>query len=308
MKLKLLALTAVAALALSGCGSEEDVDDGYDEGHVHGEDERAVFFYSPTTKDHFAYDIHEELLINLDDANYTTDGNVHDISSLNLTASDSGFPYRWLDDKGDNNESNDEEKIVMFQSSYDFESNATFEDFFYMAYLHNDEDAGERHLEGLSNSEYNVTSGDAFDELARLHAFVIEENQLKVDLNASLNALGEEDLCVAYSQEDHEHNETILYAMDTNGTLHIFEDNTTNRVQTVVVSNTCSAQSAGISGVEDGVWVYLGGSNQTIYEVDSHDENDIHVHESFDVTSYIGSGAEAEVMVSIAPSEDEHDD
>jgi len=313
---KIATFVMLTGLLFSGCGDNNDTDsDEHD--HEHGDDERSLIFYNDTTNDHLVYDMHEEQLIDLNNATYIHDDEEQDISNFNLTSSQSGVPFVWLDNKGDDDVSNDEEKIIMFNSSYDFQSAVTWEDFYYLGHFHeadhdHDEEETEEHAEdeehaeyvlaAHSNDEFDVTSGGKYEAMERLTTYITEQNQLKIDLASALPDDAATSICGVYTNIDLEENITSYYAMGTNGTFYAFDKNDTSYtyVDQVAVADSCTPNEMGMSGIENGVWVFLKDT-QTIYEVDKHDDGVYHIHETMDASDYIGVGKSANVMVSIKP-------
>lgn len=295
----------LATLIFTGCGS--DSSSNTTDEHSHGKDERSLIFYSNVTNDHFAYSIEDKELINLNEA--THDG--EDISNFNLDAMKVGKPFIWLDDKGDTDESNDEQKIVMFNNNYSYstDGDATYEDFYYLGHFHEEEENGETHyhLAAHTNDEFNVTSGGKFEALGRLNSYLSTQETLKTNINAKIIADDSTAaVCSFIEYEDHEEEKEYIYAMSTLGKLYVYNSDLSTLIDTVTVTDSCTSNNVGMSAVKDGVWVYSGDTKK-IYEIDSHDAGVYHIHETTDLSDYIGDGKDATSMVSLIPvSEHEH--
>ena len=311
MKLKSInsALIAIsAALVLSGCGSDDDTVIVSPELELSG---KSLVFYSTSTDEQYAYNVDAQTITNLQNA---TDAEGEDISNFNMDAANDGKMFIWIDNKGDSNASNDEEKVIMFNQDYSYadDGNATWEDFYYLGHYHAEEEDGETHyhLAAHSNDEFNVTSGAKFAAMNRLNAYLASEAITEANLTTALN--GTTTLCGFKSVTND--NGTHHYAMGVDGTLYIY-DNTFSIVDTVVVTDSCEVNKMGISAVshhdENGVVIFESNS-QKLYLVDSHDDGIFHVHSSYNLSELLGSGKSAEMMVSLVPvgyepDEDEHE-
>ncbi|HFU75439.1 MAG TPA: hypothetical protein ENK66_04260 [Arcobacter sp.] len=296
-------LTSV--LLFTGC----DNNTSDNETHEHGDDTRVVVFYNATENYHYGYDVAEEQLINLNETSYSHDGEDVNITNFNLTASEIGKPFIWLDNKGDTNESNDEQKLIMTKSTYNYatDGNITWEDFYYLGHFHSEEENGETHyhLAAHSNDEFDTTAVKKVAALKRINIYLSAQNQLEQNLTNTIPS-GANGLCGFYTKIDHEHEEKTHFAMGNNGTIYIYDENITALQDEVVVHTSCTAGEMGISGVEEGVWVYLADS-QKVHVVDSHDDGVYHVHETHNVSEYVGDGKSIKTMVSIEPvSSDDH--
>jgi len=321
----LSALLLGATITFSGCGDSSSDDHGEEHNELGIEqDGKTLFFYSSSTNDHFAYGVDEEKLENL---NGSDD---EDLANFNMSAEDQGKFFIWVDNKGDDNASNDEEKIVMFKKDYTFQTdvNVTHEDFYYLGHYHAQEEDGETHyhLAAHTNEEFdlsNVPEADLptnpkYKGLMRLNAFIQSQLTIQTNIENSLAILATPATLCGFKSITNDTG-TRNYAMGTDGQLYVFNntlsaENTYGYVDQAVVSESCEENKMGISSVshadENGVLVYEATS-QKLYLVDSHDGGIYHVHSTFEASEIIGD-ASAEMMTSIIPTgyeaDENHDD
>ena len=285
----LFSVLASSMFIFSGCDSDDNksTDSGMEEHY--DEDQRTLIFYSSTTNDHYAYNVEEKKLLDLNNKQACE----YDISNFTVSSEEKGKPFIWLDNKGDDNISNDEQKVIMFKDSYSFDRNITWEDFIYLGHFHSEED--EHHLAAHTNSEFKDAIGQKLLALKRINLYIAEQNALK-------ESFGSETVCgvqTVYSHEE-EHNEKIFYVMGTDGYLTIYDEDK-KALDRVLIGSSCQSDRFGMSVTEHGVWIYLA-DNSEIYKVDSHDDGVYHIHSRVDVSDYIGN-ADAEFMISIEPVE-----
>jgi hypothetical protein len=290
-----MSLVLSSLLLFSGCGSDDDDNETGTEletemEHEHGDDERVLFFYNASTNDHFAYSVESSELINLNSEMHGEEN----ISKFNISTDKSGKPFIWLDSKGDTNATNDEEKIVMFNNDFQFDRNATWEDFIYLGHFHSEEDGA--HLAAHSNDEFNVAAGAKYFALNRLNTYISEQNELK---NSFDEILTETDVCGLYTNIDLEENLINYYVVGTDGKLRIY-DESKDFVDEVAITGSCTSENLGMSGVEGGVWIFLADT-QKIYQVDSHDDGVFHIHTTSNVSEFVGE-YDVEYFVSIKPN------
>ena len=301
--IKSIALTLGAIFVLSGCGSDSESASGETDPLELESDGKALLFYSASTNDHYAFEVDSQEVLNLNSA---TNSEGEDISNFNMAANEQGRLFIWIDNKGDANVSNDEGKVVMFKDTYSFstDGNATWEDFYYLGHFHEEEENGETHyhLAAHSNDEFNVTSGGKFNAMIRLNTYLGEQDLLEQNLTATIPAAAN-GLCGFHTFES-EDDETFYYAMGTNGTMYVYDENiTTPALDSVAVTDSCSADEFGMSSTEDGV-LFFSSVTQKVYAVDSHDDGIYHIHSSWDLSQLLGSGKSAQMMVGLEPVTD----
>jgi hypothetical protein len=318
----LSALLLGAGLTFSGC-SDSDSGDSSEELALE-QDGKTLFFYSSSTNDHLAYDVDEDSITDLN----TNDD--EDLVNYQMTAEEQGKFFIWLDNKGDDNASNDEEKVVMMHQDYSYatDGNITWEDFYYLGHFHaetDDDNETHYHLAAHSNDEFdlsNVPEEDLetnakYKGLIRLNTYIAGQELIKENIQNTLSSLATPATLCGFKSITNDSG-TRNYAMGTDGQLYVFnntlsEDNTYGYIDQAVVSESCEENKMGISSVthedENGVLVYEA-SSQKLYLVDSHDGGVYHVHSTFDVSDVIGD-ASAEMMVSILPvgyeADEDHD-
>lgn len=296
---KNIALTLGAALVLGGCGGSSDNGTQADPLELES-DGKTLVFYSASTNGHYAFDVDSESTTNLNGA---TDSDGNDLKNFNMSAADEGKPFIWIDNKGDTNASNDEDKLVMFKQSYSFadDGNASWEDFYYLGHFHShtENDQTSYYLAAHDNDEFNVTSGGKYNAMVRLNQYLAQQYTLEQNLSNAIPA-DANGLCGFHtfvSEED----ETFYYAMGKNGTMYIYDEEiTTPALDSVAVTDSCSPNAFGMSSTEDGV-LYFSADTQKVYSIDSHEDGIYHVHSSWDLSQLIGSGKSAEMMVGLEP-------
>jgi hypothetical protein len=293
----LYSATCAAILLFSGCGNGSDSATA-DPLELES-DGKTLLFYSASTNEQYAFDVDTETTINLNNA---TDNDHNDISNFNMSASEQGTPYIWIDSKGDADASNDEGKVVMFSQEYSFanDGNASWEDFYYLGHYHtkkSDNNETTYYLAAHDNDEFNVTSGGKYNAMGRLNAYLQAQETIK---NALLQKLPAESngLC-SFHVFLNEEGETFYYAMGSNGTMYIYDD-AYGFEDSVAVSSSCEPYGVGISSTEDGVLLFLADT-QKVYSIDSHEDGVYHVHNSWDLSQLIGSGKSAQMMVGLQP-------
>jgi hypothetical protein len=296
-----LLFTVLAISLFSGCDQDDDDNSSnYDssnddssnneEEHEH-EDTRNIFFYNSETNTHLAYSIPNTELIDL---NQEMHGE-HNISNFNMSSTQSGKPFIWLDYKGDENASNDEEKIVMFKSDFNFDNNVTWEDFYYLGHFHTEDD-GSNSLAAHSNLEFNVTAGAKVSALIRLNKYIDEQQELKSTFETKIG----NNICGVYTNIDDEDFSKTYFVMQIDGKLKIYDESKSLKDEIMLDGITsCDSDQMGMSGVEGGIWLFLADT-QKIYEVDSHDDGVYHVHQTLDISEYTGD-KNIKAMVSIKP-------
>ena len=298
--IKNAALILGTTLVFSGCSSSDNDDVKADPLELES-DGKTLIFYSPSTNEQYAFDVDSEKILNLQDA---TDSEGEDISNFNMSASQKGKAFIWIDNKGDEDASNDEGKILMFKEGYSYASdgNASWEDFYYLGHFHShEEENGETHygLAAHSNDEFDVSSGGKYDAMSRLNQYMAEQNQLEQDLSALIPSAAN-GLCGIHTFLSEE-NETFYYAMGKNGTMYIYDAQMSSpALDSVVVTDSCTPNEFGMSSTEDGV-LFFSGNTKKVYSVDSHDDGVYHIHSSWDLSQLIGEGKDAQMMVGLQP-------
>jgi len=294
----LSALILGTSLIFTACGSDSKSDNNTQADPLELEsDGKTLLFYGASTNEQYAYNVEKATLTDLNN------NNDEDLTNFAMGANDNGKFVIWIDNKGDNNASNDEEKVVMFNKDYSYsdDGNATWEDFYYLGHYHAEVENGEthHHLAAHANEEFNVTSGAKFAAIGRLNAFLASEASTQSSLTNTLS--GTTTLCGFKTVTND--NGTLHYAMGVNGTLYIYDD-TFALEDSVSVTDSCEKNMMGISAVshhdEDGVVVFEANS-QKLYVVDSHDDDVFHVHTTYDVSKVLGSGKSAKMMTSLVP-------
>lgn len=289
-----------AVLVLSGCGSSSDnsSDSAKTDPLELESDGKTLIFYSALANSQYGFEVDSQKIINLQQS---TDDDGNDISNFNIATSNRGKLFIWIDDKGDSNLSNDESKVLMFKQDYSFkdDGNASWEDFYYLGHFHGETENSKTtyHLAAHSNAEFNVTSGAKYDAIVRINRYLATQNTLENNLSNILptEANG---LCGFYTSIKEE-GESLYYAMGKNGTLYIY-DKDMSKLDSVTITDICEENKFGISSTEDGVLLF-SEHTQKVYAVDSHDDGIYHMHTSWDVSRFIGSGNMAEMMVGLEP-------
>lgn len=297
-----MAAATAAMFMLSGCGGSGGGEAQIEAPELESEG-KTLFFYSASTNEHYAYNVDEN---SVTDLNGETDAHGEDITNFNMSASDEGRLFIWVDDKGDTDASNDEDKVIMFRSDYDFaeDGNATWEDFYYLGHFHSeteDDNTTVYHLAAHTNEEFDVAEGAKYDAMLRLNAYLKAETAIESDLSALLPASAD-GLC-GFSHFKNEADETVYFAVGMNGTLYVY-DAAFDFKDSVAVADACEPNGLGLSGTEEGVLLFLSGP-QKAYLVDSHEDGVYHVHSSWALSEVIGSGKSAQMMVGLQPLREE---
>jgi len=309
-RIKSTASILAAIAVLNGCGGSSD-SRGSEKKLPELESEgKTLVFYSASANEQNAYTVKDGSVLNLQGA---TNVEGEDITNFNMQASEKGKLFLWIDDKGDDNASNDEGKIVMFDQDYSYaqDGNATWEDFYYLGHFHthNDEGMIEYHLAAHNNKEFDVTSGGKFDAMVRLNKYLAEQYDLEQKLS---NTIPQEanGLCGFHTLATDE-GKTFYFAMGTNGKMYIYKEDFSFADETSLTGvDSCTENEFGMSSTEDGV-LYFSEATQKLHMIDSHDGGTVwHEHSTFDLEEEIlGTGKTAEMMVGIAPAigEEDHD-
>ena len=112
MKLTKLAIAPLVALLLVGCGSSSSDTRGSEAELPELESAgKTLVFYNASTNEQNAYTVDDGSVLNLQGA---TDKDDNNITNFNMASNKKGKFFVWLDNKGDTNASNDEDKIIMF--------------------------------------------------------------------------------------------------------------------------------------------------------------------------------------------------
>ncbi len=286
-----MAATVATLLMLSGCGSDSSSNNSVSDPLELESDGKTLIFYSASTNEQYAFNV---------DSESTTDLNA--ITNFTMNPNDAGRLFVWIDNKGDDNASNDEEKVLMFTQEYDFahDGNATSEDFYYLGHFHShtdDHNMTSYELAAHDNDEFNVTDGAKYNAMLRLNTYLAAQENLKTELTSLLPAQAN-GICM-FHQFENEEGATFYYVMGTNGTMYIYDSAYTFK-DSVAVSSNCESNGVGISSTEDGVLLFLSNT-QKVYSVDSHEDGVYHVHNSWDLSDLLGSGKSAQMMVGIQP-------
>lgn len=289
-----------ATLVLSGCGGSGSNSTAQTDPLELESDGKTLVFYSALTNEHYGFEVDSQKVINLQES---TDANGHDVSNFNMNESDSGKLFLWIDNKGTEDRSDDEDKIIMFKQDYSFkkDGNATWEDFYYLGHFHGEttkDNQTNYHLAAHVNDEFKVSSGAKYNAMMRLNQYLAAQNTLEEQL---LEILPEEanGLC-GFHTFISKKAETFYYAMGKNGTMYIYDERMRTELDSVVVTDSCKSNEFGMSSTEDGV-LYYSADTQELYSVDSHDDGIHHVHSYWGVSQLIGNGNSAEMMVGLAP-------
>ena len=295
--IKNMALVLSTLAILSGCGSDSD-DVASSKGATIPDIESAkkvLTFYGTASNDNYAVDLETNTLTNLNENNKTA-----------ILEGEEGRLFVWIDNKGDDNASNDEDKVIMFKKNYSItDHNATWEDFHYINHLSGDE------MHPHHNSEFNTTDPESakYKAMVRLNEYLLEQEALKTELANSVTAKGTS-ICNYYSVK-HE-NDTDYFVMGTDGYIYTYENNGTDtsfKDATLISSAGCVADESGISAAQEGVIVYLKSTSK-LYLVDSHGDGVSHVHSEWNLSEILSAGASIDMMVGIVDLEhdgDEHD-
>ncbi len=285
------AALSAALLTFSGCGGGSGGSSAGSDPLELESDGKTLLFYSASTNNQYAFDVDTETTIDL-----------NTLTNFTMNASAAGRLFVWMDDKGDADAANDEGKVLMFRSGYDFaqDGNATWEDFYYLGHFHghiDDNNVTTYELAAHSNAEFNVTSGAKYSAMVRLNTYLAAQEQLKTQLSTLLPAEAN-GLCM-YHQFESEEGETFYYVMGDNGTVYVY-DAAHTFLDSVAVAAACEPNGVGMSSTEDGLLLFLSGT-QKVYSIDSHEDGVYHVHNSWDLSDLIGSGKSAQMMVGIEP-------
>ncbi|MBD3808833.1 MAG: hypothetical protein IE880_09000, partial [Epsilonproteobacteria bacterium] len=114
-KVQSVASIVAAMFVLSGCGSNGDSRGSEPELPELESEGKTLVFYSASANEQNAYTVDDGSVLNLQG---TTDAEGEDITNFNMQTDEKGKLFVWIDDKGDDNASNDEGKIVMFNQDY----------------------------------------------------------------------------------------------------------------------------------------------------------------------------------------------
>ncbi|MEA1983451.1 MAG: hypothetical protein U9N39_07895 [Campylobacterota bacterium] len=178
------------------------------EGTHYESSKKALFFYGASSNDHYAFDTQTAALTNLNSGDTG-------LEEFKIENNESGRLFVWIDNKGDDNTSNDEDKVLMFKDTYSFsdDGNATYNDFYYLGHFH-----GESELAAHTNEEFDPTRiGAVADDakakaLVRLNTYLKEQDTLK-NILAARSELDATSICDFYTvthndddyEEDHDH-------------------------------------------------------------------------------------------------------
>ena len=203
---------------------------------------------------------------------YDTDTKASTTLDANQTG---GQLFSWHDD------ANETQKVVLFTADFNRSSdtNVTHEDFHYIGHMHDGE------FETHTSSDYNDTNVTKRAELDRLTAFIADYNTTVGKVASTIGTV-----CNMHIVCDDEHNETMIYALDSAARLHLFhEDNVTKAIKqegniTLDGATSCSYTTSGFVGTSDGVLVYL---TEKIYGVDSHGDEEPHVHSTWKISDIL---------------------
>lgn len=308
-KVQSVASIVAAMFILSGCGSNGDSRGSEAKLPELESEGKTLVFYSASTNEQNAYTVDDGSVLNLQG---TKDAEGEDITNFNMQTDEKGKLFVWIDDKGDDNASNDEDKIVMFNQDYVYtpEKNATWENFYYLGHFHAHKDDGktEYHLAAHSNDEFDVTAGGKYDAMQRLNTYLAEQYELEQNLTALLPAAAN-GLC-GFHTFVNEKDKTFYFVMGTNGKMYIYDKSFSYVDKTALTGvDSCLENQFGMSSTEDGV-LYFSEATQQLHMIDSHDGGKAwHEHTTFDLEELLGAGKKAEMMVGIAPvtGEEDHD-
>lgn len=295
------ALILGMAMVFSGCGGSGDSRGSEKELPELESDGKSLVFYSASANTQYAYTVDTGDVLNLQG---TTNSEGEDITNFNMDSANKGKLFVWIDNKGDDNASNDEGKIVMFNQDYSYEQdgNATWEDFYYLGHFHEHTDGNETEylLAAHSNDEFNVTSGGKYDAMVRLNTYLAQQDQIEQNLTATIPAAAN-GLC-GFHTFISEDAKTFYLAMGNNGKMYVYDQSMNYVDETSLTGvDSCSANEFGMSSTEDGV-LYFSKETQKLHLVDSHDGGEIwHEHTTVDLDELLGAGKTADMMVAIEP-------
>lgn len=294
-------LALAMAFTLSGCGSSDDSRGSKAELPELESDGKSIIFYSASANTQYAYTVDTGAVLNLQGP---TDADGEDITNFNMDAANQGKLFVWIDNKGDTNASNDEEKIVMFDKDYSYadDGNATWEDFYYLGHYHahTEGDQTQYHLAAHSNNEFNVTSGGKYDAMVRLNTYLAQQYQLEQNLTTTIPTAAN-GLCGFHTFVGEE-GDTFYMAIGKNGKMYVYDENISYVDETSLTGvDSCLPNEFGMSSTEDGV-LYFSKETQKLHLVDSHDGGEVwHEHTTVALDKLLGAGKTADMMVAIEP-------
>jgi len=308
-KIKSSSVLLGLALILSACGSSDNNSDNEDTSSIDLESAKKVlYFYGASSDEHYAYFVETNTIENLNEDNKTDMG----------SANPSGRLFVWIDDRGDDNVSNDEGKAVMFKSDYIYASdnNATFEDFYYLDHLSDGERHPHENIEFDPNRVGAVPGDSKALAMIRLNKYLAEQEQLKQNL-ANVNdsegnsIMSVNDICNFYTTT-HEHEgsiEKMHFVLGKNGALYTYENEAgvIEFKDSTVVAESCEVGKSGMSASQEGVLIYLGNTSK-LYLVDSHAGGDSHVHSTWNLSEVLGDGKSIDMMIGIGALEHDEDE
>lgn len=290
----------------------------------------------------------EGLLLNFVDANsagyvsYDTDtGKTTDLNELaassgessiqNLEITDTskiGHFFHWPDFREVRGEEVTDMKYLLMVPDYTYMSGAEIDSdqFVQLVHMHG-EDFGAHSADEFADP---VEGSQKADGLARLNAFVTEQDELEDEVSGALLTEGQT-LCRAFvdpyikfeleheeeeghEEEGHEHGELVHFGLTDSGRIYFFEENeeteTLESTQSfvaltdVVTISDCSRTTiARVS--EDGIIVFIPDS-QKLYLVDNHGA-EWHEHQNWDLSDILPDGFHADLM-SVIGEGGEHED
>ncbi|MDD3591952.1 MAG: hypothetical protein PHO65_04890 [Sulfurovum sp.] len=293
------AASALAAIfALSGCsgsGDSRGSDTELPELEAHG---KTLQFYDSSDNSQYAYVVEDGTILNLQDPDLEYD---EDLSAMIMEDGEVGKFYTWIDDKGDDNASNDVEKIMMMDAGYSYatDGNATWNDFYYLQHLNS-----EAHMHPHSNDEFNVTEGGKFIMMQRFNKNLAEHYAKTQEIETKLAEKGAE-LCGWHKLEADFG--TFYFVAGIDGKMYVYGENLDFKDEyTMDGVTSCEADRHGFTSSADGV-LFFSAESQKIHLVDSHDNGAVwHEHTTFDLSEILGAGKTATTMTGIGEIE-EHD-
>ncbi len=297
-----------AAIVLSGCGGSGDARGSGKELPELESEGKTLVFYSASANEQHAYTVNDGSVLNLQGE---TDSEGKNITNFNMEPSEEGRLFVWIDNKGDDDASNDEAKIIMFNQDYSYaqDGNATWEYFYYLGHFHGD------HLAAHSNDEFdfsNLTENEKaadpkYKAIQRLNIYLAEQNKIEQNLTTQFSNTGKGNVC--RFQKAVNDDKTYYYVVSDSANLYKYDENLSYVASTIMTGlDNCLPNESGMSATEDGV-LYFSSDTQTVHSIDTHNDGTFHEHRYWNLEALLGAGKTAEMMVGIAPvtGEDEHD-
>ena len=293
---------------LSGCGVDKGGDDnsGSKSGLVNGfPTGKTLLFYNTTTNAHYTYNSDTGKAVNLN-------SNSSGYEEFYLGSQVESKYFIWVDDKGNSNATDDEEKVLMLNGNYTYaeDGNATYGDFYYLAHFHEG-----NVLAAHDNDEFNVTTGAKYNAMVRLNKYLLAQEDVKSEIKSLLLSHSiTSDLCGFYlpieeveEEKGHTH---YHYAMTVDGKLHLLAEDSNETLtysDVVNVADSCTVDKLGMTRSGDGLLLFLN-TTQKLYLIDAHGDGVAHIHSSWNLSEFLGDGIDATIMSGLGEGEHDHDE